>query len=202
MKRIVMIAVVGAGLVALASETLEQKNERLSAEYKTLQVRANNLRNDNRKAEKTIRVLGFTRELMDGTRKTPPKARIAEEVVFEEGWDKPIFFDAAEKTVKDRGVWLPLKAGSTYRFTGEVKGEGLKGGEGAQFQGYMPIFGDKPQWPGAPKSGLGSFDWRKVSFTFVMPYGAGFMFSFGPAKCTGRLWYRNIRGVELKEVYE
>ncbi len=199
-----LLAVVGVLSISAfgAEEDIHRKNERLTAELKELRMRANALSTENEKEAKTIRVLGFTRELMDGTRKTPPKVRVVEEVVYEGGWDKPIFFDCTEKTKPDMKKWMALKPGSTYQFTCEVKGENIQGGEGAQFQSYIPVLGGSPFWYGSKKTGTGSFDWRKMSFRFVMPHGGSFMFLFGPNKSTGRIWYRNIRGVELKEIYE
>jgi len=178
----------------------EVKNRALKAELKALEAKASELENAAMKLEESIRVTTVASELMDGTRQTPPKPRIVETPIYEDGVGEPVFFDSTSGKVKNKDTWLKLKPGSLYRFEGEVKVENLTGTDRVKFGAYVPVKGGAVQWPGCGATGAGTFDWQKVQFSYRMPHGGSFMFSFGPSGGTGKTWFRNVRGYEVTEI--
>ena len=141
-------------------------------------------------------------ELMDGTRTAPPRPRVVETQIYEDGVAAPVFFDSTDGKAKNKDTWLKLKPGSLYRFEGEVKVEGLTGTKGVKCGAYAPVKGAATRWPDCGSTGAGTFDWQKVQFSYRMPHGGSFMLSIGPAGGKGKVWVRNIRGYEVTEVEE
>lgn len=191
-----------AGL-AFASGELEQMNRKLKAELKALENEAAGLENECLKLEESIRISGIAADLMSGRRKNPPQIKTIETVFYNDA-SEPVFFDATKGKVKNRDVWLTdkMRPGATYRFEAEVKVEEFAGADGVKFGGYAPVKGSETRWPGCPKTGKGTYGWQKISFTYTLPHGGSFMLSAGPGGGTGRVWFRNIRGLEVKEVEE
>ena len=141
---------------------------------------------------------------MEGTRKEPPRPRTVETLIFEDGVDEPVFFDATAGKVKNKDVWLTekMKPGSRYRFECEVKTEDLKGTDRVKFGAYLPVKGAPTEWPGVGQTGDGTYGWTKIQFSCTLPHGGSFMLGYGPNNGTGKVWFRNIRGYEVTEVEE
>lgn len=180
----------------------ESQNRALKAELKVLESKAVKLENEALKIEESIRIATIAKELMDGTRKAPPRMKTVETLVYEDGVAAPVFFDATAGKVKNKDTWLTLKPGSLYRFEGEVKVRDLVGTSGVKFGAYAPVKGAPTNWPACRTTGAGTFDWQKVGFTYRLPHGGSFMFSIGPSGGTGEVWFRNVRGYEVTEVEE
>ena len=180
----------------------ETRNRRLRAELKAAEAREVELLNAVATLEESIRVSSIAAELMDGTRTAPPRPRVVETQIYEDGVAAPVFFDSTDGKAKNKDTWLKLKPGSLYRFEGEVKVEGLTGTKGVKFGAYAPVKGAATRWPDCGSTGAGTFDWQTVQFSYRMPHGGSFMLSIGPAGGKGKVWVRNIRGYEVTEVEE
>ena len=209
MMRAVM-ALVGVMLAfggsATGTETtdLEARNRALKAELKELEAKAVELENAAMRTEESIRISTVAKELMEGTRKEPPRPRTVETLIFEDGVAEPVFFDATAGKVKNKDVWLTekMKPGSRYRFECEVKTEDLKGTDRVKFGAYLPVKGAPTEWPGVGQTGDGTYGWTKIQFSCTLPHGGSFMLGYGPNNGTGKVWFRNIRGYEVTEVEE
>ena len=184
------------------SAAAEARNRALKAELKTLETQVVGLENKAMRLEESIRITTVAKELMDGTRLAPPRPKIVETVVFEDGVDEPLFFDATEAKVKNKDTWLKLEQGVLYRFEGEVKVENLTGTDRVKFGAYAPVRGAATNWPGCGATGAGTFDWQKVQFSYRLPAGGAFMLSVGPSGGRGKVWFRNVRGYKVTEVEE
>ena len=99
----------------------ETRNRRLRAELKAAEAREVELLNAVSTLEESIRVSSIAAELMDGTRTAPPRPRVVETQIYEDGVAAPVFFDSTDGKAKNKDTWLKLKPGSLYRFEGEVK---------------------------------------------------------------------------------
>ncbi|MGN0834119.1 MAG: hypothetical protein ACI4RD_10810 [Kiritimatiellia bacterium] len=201
------VAAVLAGAAAgqdrtAAARRPEARNRTLQAELKALEARVAELDNETARLEESVRTATIAKELMDGTRQRPPQIRTVEEQIYEDGVASPVGFDSTREKVKNKDVWLPLEPGALYRFEGEVRVEGLTGTDGVKFGAYAPVKGGPANWPGCGATGAGTFDWRRVQFSYRMPSGGAFMFSIGPSGGRGKVWFRNVRGFKVTEVEE
>lgn len=191
-------------LTARAEADSEFRNHELRCEVRALESEASALKDRILRAEESIRISKTASELMTGVRKRPPRVKKVETPVYSEAVEAPVFFDSRSEPAKDRSVWLTdqMRPGETYRFEAEVKTEDFAGSKGVKFGGFAPVSGASPCWPSCPSAGNGTYDWKKLTFTYRLPPGGAFRLSFGPGGGRGKVWFRNVRVFEVKEIEE
>lgn len=118
----------------------------------------------------------------------------AEEAELPDG--KAIRIDAPGAESICRYITVP-ENGATFRVSVSMKAENVVRKSDKYFSGtrlgaqYQS--GEKSYWPAAP-AGVGSFDWRPVSFQFTAPAGCrNFRLILGMSGATGTVWVRNLR---------
>ncbi len=95
-----------------------------------------------------------------------------------------------------------VKRGKTYRFSVEIKSENVIGQHPnpIKFGLMQPLEAGGVQWPSA-FVGKGSFDWKKVSFTYAVPIDAkaAYLLMLGiEGKATGKVFFRNFLIEEIQ----
>jgi len=205
MKRIVVLTVLAAVAVAFAKEadeaTLRQRNQS-RREMAELERKRNAIKESIRAQLEAAETLTVTAELMEGVRKFPPseRERQSELHVFEAGVARSVVKAAGEKS-NCVHRWLTLGEGHRYRFRADVRAEDVKGTE-IKFGLMVPSPDGKTRWPSA-SVGSGSFEWRTVSFDYLMPAGSNSaLLLYGLEGGSGRVEFRDVTVSELSRVLE
>ena len=197
---LVSLALCGAVAAPCDGDALYARNKALSREVAELRARVNGLENDCARLAKTARVLDTTCDLMTGRLSAPPEIREKAEIVCRFETDTALEIDntaTGKRSVTNR--WLAdVKSGTKYRFSCEMKSDGVTGGNGVKFGAFVPVEGGKTQWPSA-SVGTSRFDWRRISFDYVMPVGARFCLLYGLESGTGKVLVRNVTVEAISE---
>lgn len=197
-----LLALVGAWACG-AEEALVARNRALQKDVAELRTRVNGLADACVRMERTIEVLGVTRDLMSGRLRTPPKRveRTTRVAAFETEAPRVLTKTSdAKRAIEMR--WLKtLQPGTKYRCTCEMKAQNVKGCEHIKFGGFVPVKGGPTQWPAAAV-GAGTFDWRTIAFDYVLPSGGTFCLVYGLEAGTGTVWVRNVTVDEVAERYD
>lgn len=95
-----------------------------------------------------------------------------------------------------------MKRGKSYRFSVEIKSEDVVGQHSnpIKFGLMQPLETGGVQWPSA-FVGKGTFDWKKVSFTYAVPVDAkaAYLLMLGiEGKATGKVSFRNLLIEEIQ----
>lgn len=179
-----------------AEDALERSRE-LRREVQSLQTRENRLQEQTERLSRRKEMLETAYALVSGKLEKAPSAKEGRIVRFRFETESPKIIDNTEtkkRTVIHR--WLKLTSGKTYLFESMVKLEYSKDMKNIKFGGFVPVNGGKTQWP-ACKIGAGSFDWRRCSFKYRIPYGARFCLIYGVESGIGRVLFKDITVSEL-----
>jgi len=205
MKRIMLWAVLAAATVSFAKEADENMLRQRNAsrrEITELEKRRNALKESIRAQLEAAETLTITAELMEGARKFPPveRERQSEIRAFEAGVSKTV-----EKAAGDKSNcvhrWMTLDEGRRYRFRAEVRAEDVKGAD-IKFGLMVPRPSGSSDWPSA-SVGSGSFEWRLVSFDYLMPSGSSsVLLLYGLEGGSGKVEFRDVTVSELSRTLE
>lgn len=205
MNRFACMAILTVGAV-VAGETdgLYERNKELKRTVAEMRAEVNALSDECVRLEQTAETLKFTADLMGGKRRTLPKLVETVETVAEFETATERFIEVPEGGKRDVVMhWIgeKVKPGSTYRFECMMKAEDVKGCENIKFGGFVPVKGGSTKWPGA-SVGAGTFDWRKVSFDYLVPAGANFCLIYGIESGHGKVWIKDVKVSLLSEHLE
>jgi len=205
MKRMLMLAVLALAAVVEGKEADEasiKRRNQCRREMTELVKRRNAYKESIRSQLEAAETLTVTAELMEGVRKFPPveRERQSELHVYEAGVARPIC-KAADEKANCVHRWLTLEEGHRYRFIAEVRAENVTD-TSIKFGLMVPKPDGKTQWPSA-SVGSGSFDWRTVSFDYLMPAGSvSALLLYGLEGGAGKVEFRDVTVYELSRVLE
>lgn len=198
------------------------ENQALKAELSEQQKQLEPLARENRNLEGELIALNTTNELNSGKLGAAPEAASEKETVvwscklnsrqeYIGSNDYPPFAE----NVKDGEVEVLKITGeggknncvvrwfSTKEFAGMkgrkvtlsvmVKGENIAGDGQSKFMLMVPLADKRTDWPQA-QIGLGSFDWRQVTFTYDIPVTTnGMALLLGLQGPTGAIFFKNLK---------
>jgi len=191
-----VVVVLAMAAVADEANELYERNKELRRDVAALRTEVNALADECVRLEKTAETLTLTAELMDGRRRTLPK--LVEEIVetvaeFETDVERAIVVpEGGKRSVVHRWLGDKVRPGSKYRFECMMKAEDVKGCEHIKFGGFVGVTGGSTQWPSS-SVGAGTFDWRKVSFDYLVPAGGRFTLLYGIESGYGKVWVKDVK---------
>jgi hypothetical protein len=212
MLKIIIVLLFGISIVS-ANEL--DVNKQLKKVVKTKQEQLFRKQKKNRRAQKEIAVLTKTIDKINGI-KTNEKQTIKKILYFNplDGSRKIEKYGSSSKlpfakyvnstlliesckpqTGKKRtvcGRWLKVPEGKTIVFSIWVKAENVTGTQ-IKFGLMISNGKGKYKWPAA-NVGAGSFDWYKVSFSTVIPFGAKrCLLMYGLEKGIGKVYFKDLK---------
>ncbi|MBI4979039.1 MAG: hypothetical protein HZC28_16285 [Spirochaetes bacterium] len=188
----ILFAVLAASL-CMANELAS--NAALKKDVETREARYNEIREQNRLLKETSETLLETALRVSGSNRNE-NVKTEPVLVMRLYTDEPVMAEkkeAGQKAIVQK--WYTVtQDGKRYRFTAMVKGEGITGR--AKF-GLMYTSGGKTIWPAA-NIGIGSFEWKQVSFETSIPFGVkSYLLLMGiEGSDTGTIWFKDV-AVEL-----
>lgn len=185
-----------------ASESDISRRNRYRKEAAELEAKRNALKDRIRIELETAETLNVTAELMEGVRKFPPveRERLSEIREFEVGVPRTVRKAASDKSTCVHR-WVTLDEGRRYRFAADVKAEDVKD-TSVKFGLMVPMPNGKTKWPGC-SVGSGTFDWRRITFDYEIPAGAGHvLLLYGLESGSGEVAFRDVSVFEISRVLE
>lgn len=192
-------------LLMMLTASAGELEENLHLKQKVAEQERKNilLKKENTLLEEKVKVLQEKADRVEG-RKSGLPTKSAPKTITR------LFFDKVlEKEKKDQlkdgcfKSWRrDLKRGKTYRFSAEIKAENVVGtlSNPIKFGLMQPLESGNVQWPSA-FVGKGTFDWKKVSFTYAVPVDAkaAYLLMLGiEGKATGKLFLKNLLIEEIR----
>ena len=183
----------------------DELQENIQLKQKVSELEKKNIlsKKENSLLEEKVKVLQEKADRVEGRKSgRPPKSesigivRLFSDKVLEKEKKDPQKDGCCKSWRRD------MKRGKSYRFSVEVKSEDVVGPHSnpIKFGLMQPLEAGGVQWPSA-FVGKGTFDWKKVSFTYAVPADAkaAYLLMLGiEGKATGKVFFRNLQIEEIQ----